>query len=1470
MKTTKKGAPVLQAAIVFVLLLGALSAFGEDFTIRTAKDWQRKSFETGTGFRGTIFKNPRSSRNEMVVIGTFETKSADAKVHQKLGDHRGSIESLRASLFSDVGLGAFTILTIEKRQPRDKKFSYVQVIHGMFKDLQSRDVQMLERQYLRDGRMWVVTYLIDAPALNDRARGEMLLDGFSPLPKPSRMPASALDAAAEVPTASRAAPGAAQLPNLEYRDLDMTKAENKKRCEHVPAQKRRTPADPSLLGVASKVGLNFVAGMWGCAKGAVHGVVEFISGTIKLVIESGKFFGRYGWSWLKGDPYKDQVHAAVGTVISQFAKDPAGASSRIVSALAGMAANYAGDFFSCFNTETQAHAICKLAATLHPVAVLKLAAKAPMAAQQIAQLARQAKVIAEGEIGAVRSWLPAMTKPDVGPKATLYQSAVGELDEQVAKKLTSVTTRAEDLSADLARMSDDQIRALLNDWNPVVRRHAAAEVVNRPADLSIAVLTDTYHGIETRRRAALALDKIKSDEARAALMKAVEDADPELRLAAARALAKYHDPETRKLFAKLVDDSVPEIEQLAIEQVRRNNIVKAAEAKFNGGYRDDYQAVLLNGQPQEARMAAALIGQQPEKFQLWALKNVTNDVTRAEMADVLMAEGASHRVQQILLADKSDAVVGAALKQAAVNDPATLKLIQHVAETHSSAGIREIAVHRVNLGLAMRLPTDDAMKARQGKWLLELRALKEAEGKFRSPEQARQYEVLRIRNENIGLIAKDVDGRAFLESARKFEEMTRAQKREWIQTYGLSQHSSADATILGFLYREADNEMQWLLREVALRRNLDINYKSLPKYEDFLHSQFNIPMGGEIVKLEARTMPTEILTKLLGQSDHVNVARNAAQGLRGRNPDFITQVSKHPLAEVRLEAVRALEGHFTTPVKEALLARLKDRSPEVARAAAKALLEFRDLGVDQLIAQNGKKLGKTFMESIPKERWRSDPATQSMKLAEIAEGSPESAMRAVQTLGNEPVEILQKAFGSANDASVRLAIAEKILERPAIRNSEVIEKVLADQVDEIRQIGVQLLGKDSDLRWNRNMLKKIFMTDDSQAVRTLAKKHPDSLDSVLAPRTSSRPEQLAAMRFDLQQRHGLSSVADKDIPLVFLMKHVYEAAEWGKGVSPRELVERFVAFSKSTPLGFQLVDQMGGPMSGLKSALYRGTENGKKKLFLAFGGTETKADAVADINLGIQQARSFAFKEAVEKTVREALARGEDIVLTGHSLGGGQAQYAASYATELLMKAGVTNPENRLRVVTWNAFGAVEPLKRMGRYDAAIAGRMNAMNYYSAREDAHRLGTHIGATHRLPGNLEIGRIANHKSGSLADSIIFDNGLSRSTQAASGKVPLVSLVSGVIGPLTDRLQRIHFASVKARKVVENYIQAKLIYAAEHEYKSLKPAFDWLRVDLEDAIRASGAKEGELRKLLLDAEMARQKILRDRRAINSVSK
>lgn len=403
------------------------AALGE-FKVATPKTW-RAEF---AGVGGEVFRNETSRANEMVAlhvvdIGPESEWTSDFK--QKKVD---GLKRAREKVMERMGLSGYTVLEVQSKAPSDRKFRYIATIESRFRSSRMKDVQVLERQYVGKRKLFVVTYSIDGATIPDRRRAETVMNWFTPIPEPSRLPASEI---VETSTGTTARSGSIEEPtSAPVRDLDMSLPENARRCEHVPPHRRRGSDDRSFTSVfQSSIGTR-----GNCLVGVVDGAWDLASGAAGMI-----------WSMFRyqlSSSYREQVNAATGAVVSELVSSPRAFASRVSSELWNRAAQATGDFFVCLKPEVQTQIVCKIALDLVGGGVLtKVVTRAPLTAAEAAQM----RSVITNHVNA--------SSPAAGP-------AGPRLAQASASSLSATSPQMASRSAATVQSSAERVAAIRNDF----------------------------------------------------------------------------------------------------------------------------------------------------------------------------------------------------------------------------------------------------------------------------------------------------------------------------------------------------------------------------------------------------------------------------------------------------------------------------------------------------------------------------------------------------------------------------------------------------------------------------------------------------------------------------------------------------------------------------------------------------------------------------------------------------------------------------------------------------------------------------------------------------------------------------------------------------------------------------------------------------------------------------------------------
>ncbi len=417
--------------------LFAVQAIAGPFQVKAPQYWKNQSQEP----QYTVYTNSRSPKNaETVTTLVFTRASQNDEFQANLHTvPHADLAKVRNSYMRTLGITNYTVLDIKKVELPKSKFKFMQVIQSRFRDLKGREVQMLERQYISGRRMFVVSYLVDDVALNDRPRAERALDFFKPA-ESGREPAASEVVGAQETQAPQQEEKFEPEPGVKYKDLDMTKPENVELCRTVDESVRRKPTEDTFV--------NFLADQLKIRRGCVIGVAQNLWGVITMPF---KFIG---WldqvTSLGKSEARDQAIATVSSVAAEIKKDPAEFAMKIVNSKIGAALNEY-NVWGCYTNEEKARKICEVAANLIPTGLFFAAlAKGPMSVADALKMKNIVRETMEKDPKAAKNTTPPKTedakevaqKADGKERSSESESGVGVKVTDSAREPSAPTAAA--------------------------------------------------------------------------------------------------------------------------------------------------------------------------------------------------------------------------------------------------------------------------------------------------------------------------------------------------------------------------------------------------------------------------------------------------------------------------------------------------------------------------------------------------------------------------------------------------------------------------------------------------------------------------------------------------------------------------------------------------------------------------------------------------------------------------------------------------------------------------------------------------------------------------------------------------------------------------------------------------------------------------------------------------------------------
>ena len=206
---------------------------------------------------------------------------------------------------------------------------------------------------------------------------------------------------------------------------------------------------------------------------------------------------------------------------------------------------------------------------------------------------------------------------------------------------------------------------------------------------------------------------------------------------------------------------------------------------------------------------------------------------------------------------------------------------------------------------------------------------------------------------------------------------------------------------------------------------------------------------------------------------------------------------------------------------------------------------------------------------------------------------------------------------------------------------------------------------------------------------------------------------------------------------------------------PRVLLDAaFAAYGESAPSGYSTTGQILTNEAGLYLCVYR--KDGTDEYIVAFRGTEGNLEDInPDIHKGWPQYNDS--DKEIQDLLQTLLETASRIDITGHSLGGALAQFAAyDFAIE--------NPRldsSKINLTTWNSLGGEWALSQFRSYNPAVAATINGTHYYRGDDIVARLGNgHVGGVslRLLDPERQIATVVDaHMKQELAEGLDYGTG-----------------------------------------------------------------------------------------------------------------
>lgn len=465
--------------VIFILFTLGFQARAAGLQVEAVPGWRKISEHPD----GMIFQKEKSPQNEMIVVQSFAAQKSDAAFFEKM-TAKGLTE-VRRKIFDKLGLADYQVLSLRNLSPLQKNIASSQIlIESSYVDYAGKGVHMIERQYVVGETFYVLSYRMNGN-ISDYDKVRILLDEF----KPARDVAtnkSSRSVAGEMSTNQAVMPAVLSFESRisaapeKAQEEKMTAEEIALRCQDVPPERRRSAEDMGFAdGLITAAGspvdclLGVMDNVWDILKGAY----EILAGGVKIIFDQ---------------EYRSQITATIGIVAAEAYKDPAAFSSRIAAAVYNAAKKNVGEFFECLSPSAKIEAVCKMVSNLIPVGLMsKILTKAPLAAEEVARLAKIAKeaAMARGTPYVERS---------VSIRGVRHDKILGTGDNTLSK----VANRMEEKGIDTyikPNFENARTRASsgVNDGAPVL--YFRKNILKNPDDYAGLIGHEATHAVNTSR-----------------------------------------------------------------------------------------------------------------------------------------------------------------------------------------------------------------------------------------------------------------------------------------------------------------------------------------------------------------------------------------------------------------------------------------------------------------------------------------------------------------------------------------------------------------------------------------------------------------------------------------------------------------------------------------------------------------------------------------------------------------------------------------------------------------------------------------------------------------------------------------------------------------------------------------------------------------------------------------------------------
>lgn len=791
-----------------------------------------------------------------------------------------------------------------------------------------------------------------------------------------------------------------------------------------------------------------------------------------------------------------------------------------------------------------------------------------------------------------------------------------------------------------------------------------------------------------------------------------------------------------------------------------------------------------------------------------------------------------------------------------------------------------------------KLPRGPDADRRNAEDLILFRSAVE-EGVALGEAQRTHFRALEYRNALKPFIEEDIDGPYFLQSMDKFRSLRPEEQNALLYKLADSRHPRAEDAFLKELHNlSTDRAVHDTLRKIAAFRGIQPAWDLLKEriIDDLKQLKVAVQAPPHIFR-ELREMPESMLREMLEYKSknkfEADVVRwNAARGLHGRDPDFIGPYASMKDPFFAQEAVAALEKVTSDKVVPHLKKAALQDEGAIANAAISGLLKIRSQAaleavheiftkysagssgnlkhfiVANPLADYSVTMGKRGrLEFTPRVPTEYSGLSQPEFVSRMLSADHGSVMRAMKDFELRPVEATYAVLKHP-DARVRAEMAQHLFANRSISNTPVIRDLLEDPVAEVRLAALSALQQPQFRGSERARLLRRALGDDSDEVRQrarwiLSNESGRGMD-IYASRARLAKSEINKIRsmFDVQVR-------EPDLVPLALANHVYTLPEFAQGGTwtGQQLVSRLAEARMTAPNGYRLLSSAHDAKTGFKYGIYEPIFEGRNRpIYLSFAGTQGISDIAADATFGRMQAGSRMYQNLLEEVAQSALKSKSQVVISGHSLGGGLSEMFAHDLAKRLGELGVQMPEKQIRAVTGNPMGAVDTLKRLGRYDAQLAGKLNITNYRLTGDAVSRIGQHIGEVVEknpesswLRQRLRVFRPAtSHGMNYLEATLRKDGALEKVRNPKRWSYPFADYGSLATGAVANVVQELRYARL-GDPWIQSLLEARRIMANQEGFHYLKPRFDWFRKELDAALgRLSGERRKRVEGLIAEAD------------------